>query len=458
MTVSQIFRRLNPTGDQTVLVAFFSAFLAMSCLRAAAPTHDPRQSLSVEDIERVLGDEDWVLVDTRQTDAFNGWKLDGVKRGGHLPGSVDFPASWLDSEREDKSKHLLAALKTKGIEKHRHIVLCSTNQEDRNRVADYLSELGFDQLYDFDINKWASDEKRPLTRYDNFHLLVPAQVVKQLLDGRRPETFESATRIKFIEVSWGKENASYLNGHVPQSIHINTDDFEPPPAWMLGGPELLKKFALQHGIQADDTAILSGEDPTASYRLAIVLRYMGVRDVRVLNGGFAAWKAAKYPVETSSSKPVPVDDFGAMIPVQRQLIVGMQEVKNGLRTPDSFTLVDTRTWAEYTGKWSGYSYHSHKGKIPGSTYGQGKFTGKNSLTPYRNIDNTMRNADEILDLWKRSGIDRGKHLSFMCGSGWRAAEVLTFANVMGLDNTSLYSDGWIGWSNFHNSNASHSPQ
>ena len=35
----------------------------------------------------------------------------------------------------------------------------------------------------------------------------------------------------------------------------------------------------------------------------------------------------------------------------------------------------------------------------------------------------------------------------MCGSGWRAAEVLTYANVRGYDNSALYSDGWIGWSN-----------
>ena len=84
--------------------------------------------------------------------------------------------------------------------------------------------------------------------------------------------------------------------------------------------------------------------------------------------------------------------------------------------------------------------------IPGSVYGQATFKGDNSLTPYRNIENTMRKADEILALWK-SHVDTRKHLSFVCGGGWRAVEVLTFANVMGLTNTSLYSEGWIGWSN-----------
>ena len=83
----------------------------------------------------------------------------------------------------------------------------------------------------------------------------------------------------------------------------------------------------------------------------------------------------------------------------------------------------------------------------GHGFGQAEFKGEDSLTPYRNIDNTMRTANEILELWERSGIDTRRHLSFMCGGGWRAAEVLTFAHVMGLTDTSLYSDGWIGWSN-----------
>ena len=151
--------------------------------------------------------------------------------------------------------------------------------------------------------------------------------------------------------------------------------------------------------------------------------------------------------ETKSHSPPKAASFGAQIPMGPQLIDDTARVKAGLRKPDEFMLIDTRTWAEFIGETSGYKYHSRKGRIPGSTYGQADFTDTNSLTPYRNIDNTMRNAGEILALWKKSGISTDKHLSFMCGSGWRAAEVLTFARVIGVPNTSLFSDGWIGWSN-----------
>jgi len=35
---------------------------------------------------------------------------------------------------------------------------------------------------------------------------------------------------------------------------------------------------------------------------------------------------------------------------------------------------------------------------------------------------------------------------FFCGTGWRAAEVLWYADVMGLGNISLYDGGWNEWS------------
>jgi thiosulfate/3-mercaptopyruvate sulfurtransferase len=403
--------------------------------------------LSVSDVSQVVDDEDWILVDTRSTDAYNGWKLEGVKRGGHLPRAVDFPANWLDSDHEDKDEILSRALRSKGIARHRRVLLYGTSQRDRDRVAAYLRQAGYRHLFDFDLHAWAKDSSKPLVRYENFHLLVPASIVKLLLDGHLPETFERAKRVKFVEVSWGGEEASYAKGHVPRSFHVNTDHFEPPPQWKLGNPEVLRQFAEKYGFQADDTVIISGEDPTASYRLAIVLRYMGVEDVRVLNGGFGAWRAAKYPVETKSNLPPKAKSFGARIPVQPHLVDDTTRVQAGLATPSEFTLVDTRTWAEFTGQTSGYKYHFRKGRIPGSVYGQADFKGHDSLTPYRNIDDTMRNAEEIQSLWKKSGIDTRKHLSFMCGGGWRAAEVMTFAQVMGLSNTSLYSDGWIGWSN-----------
>ena len=403
------------------------------------------KTIATKELQDKLSDDSWVVVDTRINDAFNGWKLDEVERGGHIKGAVDFSANWLTVDSKDKEKTLDKALETKGIEKDKNIVLYDANGKDAKEVANYLSEKGYKNLYTYNVADWAKDESLPMESYENYEMIVPATIVNDILDGKKPETFENSKNIKIVEASWGEESEAYSKGHVPTSVHINTDTVEPPPQWMLASDEELAKFANDYGFTKDDTVIVTGPDVMASYRVAVVLRYIGINDVRVLNGGNNAWTSAGYELETKSNKPVAGNDFGATIPTNPDLIDTQAELKEMLKDSNN-VLVDNRSWDEYIGKISGYSYHDKKGRIPGAVYGYAG-TSATTLEDYRNIDNTMRNADEIKALWKDAGIDTNKHLMFMCGSGWRAAEVLTYANVMGFDNTSLYSDGWIGWSN-----------
>lgn len=403
------------------------------------------KTIATKELQDKLSDDSWVVVDTRINDAFNGWKLDEVERGGHIKGAVDFSANWLTVDSKDKEKTLDKALETKGIEKDKNIVLYDANGKDAKEVANYLSEKGYKNLYTYNVADWAKDESLPMESYENYEMIVPATIVNDILDGKKPETFENSKNIKIVEASWGEESEAYSKGHVPTSVHINTDTVEPPPQWMLASDEDLAKFANDYGFTKDDTVIVTGPDVMASYRVAVVLRYIGINDVRVLNGGNDAWTSAGYELETKSNKPVAGNDFGATIPANPDLIDTQAELKEMLKDSNN-VLVDNRSWDEYIGKISGYSYHDKKGRIPGAVYGYAG-TSATTLEDYRNIDNTMRNADEIKALWKDAGIDTNKHLIFMCGSGWRAAEVLTYANVMGFDNASLYSDGWIGWSN-----------
>lgn len=403
------------------------------------------KTIATKELQDKLSDDSWVVVDTRINDAFNGWKLDEVERGGHIKGAVDFSANWLTVDSKDKEKTLDKVLETKGIEKDKNIVLYDSNGKDAKEVANYLSEKGYKNLYTYNVADWAKDESLPMESYENYEMIVPAIIVNDILDGNKPETFENSKNIKIVEASWGEESEAYSKGHVPTSVHINTDTVEPPPQWMLASDEELAKFANDYGFTKDDTVIVTGPDVMASYRVAVVLRYIGINDVRVLNGGNNAWTSAGYELETKSNKPVAGNDFGATIPANPDLIDTQAELKEMLKDSNN-VLVDNRSWDEYIGKISGYSYHDKKGRIPGAVYGYAG-TSATTLEDYRNIDNTMRNADEIKALWKDAGIDTNKHLMFMCGSGWRAAEVLTYANVMGFDNTSLYSDGWIGWSN-----------
>lgn len=409
-------------------------------------TSDNSPFITLEEAKTYFEDDGYVFVDARINDAYNGWALDGINRGGHIPNAVDFSYNWLTVDTENKEEQLSKALDFKGINKDKTIVIYDVKGTEALAVYDYLSEKGYENLKMFDLKLWASDETLALDQLPNYELLVPATVVNSILSGERPETFENSKNIKVVEASWGPEDSSYIKGHVPNTFHINTDLVEPEPEWMLAEPKLLNDFALDYGFTKDDTVIVTGAEQMAAYRVAVVLKYMGISDTRVLNGGLSAWKQAGYSVETESHQPESVDSFGGTIPMNEEVITTIDELKDSL-TKDNFTLVDNRTWEEHIGESSGYSYHDKKGRIPGSIYGYAGAGNAYSLQYFRNIDNTMRNPKEIKALWEKQNINLEDHLAFMCGSGWRAAEIYTYANVMGLENTSLYSDGWIGWSN-----------
>ncbi|EGT3617668.1 sulfurtransferase [Clostridium perfringens] len=422
------------------------------------------KSLGTEEVKENLKDSSWVAVDTRLSDSYNGWILYDEARGGHIPSAEDFSANWIKfkvKDKKEKEAKLDEALKTKGITPDKNIILYDANGEDSKVVANYLKEKGYKNLYSYDIKEWAKDESLPLEKYEDYSEIIPAKILKEIIDGKKPETFENAKDIKIFEASWGDENQSYGKGHVPTSVHINTDTIEPPtenpPQWMLASPDKLTKFAEEYGINKEDTIILTGAEQMAAYRVATVLKYMGVKDVRVLNGGDGAWTSAGYELETKVNAKTPGGSFGETIPGDPSVITTIPELKEDLKKSD-FTLVDNRSWDEYIGKESGYSYHDKKGRIPGAVYGYAGTHGSTSLDYYRNVDNTMRNGYEIEKMWEDQGINLKNHLAFMCGSGWRAAEVYTYANVMGLKNTSLYSDGWIGWSNDGNPSITGEPE
>ncbi len=102
-------------------------------------------------------------------------------------------------------------------------------------------------------------------------------------------------------------------------------------------------------------------------RNAFIMLYAGVKDVRILNGGFQSWQDAGFEVSKEDVPKQAVVDFGAEIPVNPQLAVDTPEAKQILASADA-ELVCVRSWPEYIGEVSGYNYIEAKGRIPGAIF------------------------------------------------------------------------------------------
>jgi thiosulfate/3-mercaptopyruvate sulfurtransferase len=95
--------------------------------------------------------------------------------------------------------------------------------------------------------------------------------------------------------------APYEQGHLPGSV----------PAWSLeeegsGGIERVRSLLAGRGIAGDRAVVLYGDpDRQAVARLFWLLRWAGCPEVRILDGGLAAWRAAGGSLETGSSRRSP---------------------------------------------------------------------------------------------------------------------------------------------------------
>jgi thiosulfate/3-mercaptopyruvate sulfurtransferase len=84
--------------------------------------------------------------------------------------------------------------------------------------------------------------------------------------------------------------------------------------------------------------------------------YAGVEDVRLLDGGYAAWTRLQFPLERGQAVRLPAAfDFGSHYPRHPEYLVDAQQVRALVGQPDA-CVASIRTWNEFIGKTSGYSY------------------------------------------------------------------------------------------------------
>lgn len=274
-------------------------------------------------------------------------------------------------------------------------------------------------------------------------LLTPAGLAALLGDQGRPA-------VLLFEVGSGAPQALFLQAHIPGAAYLDTEWLERGPSWhKLPDTELLA-LLLALGIRHDSTLILYGRNSCAVGRAAHLLLYAGVSDVRMLDGGFAAWLRAGHASAAGAPTRYPSQpDFGVPFPACPQYLSTLAQVRALVRTElaDHNPLVSIRSWDEHIGLTSGYPYIAAKGEIPGARWGRAGVGGDvNSMSAYQDDYGCLRPAAEIQRFWAEASIDAGSPAVFFCGTGWRASLAFFYAWLMGYEQISVFDGGWLAWS------------
>jgi thiosulfate/3-mercaptopyruvate sulfurtransferase len=427
----------------------------MTTVREVSTTSSP--TISTTELHDRLHDTDLTILDVRPLTGYNGWRLDGETRGGHIPGAVSFPSVWLTSVDAPEIRRILDE---KGIVPGREVVIYGAGAEEAAAVASGLTAFGVEgtRIYADGFSAWAADPDLPVERLAKYDRLVHIDWLRQVLAGERPEAAPEGKFLLF-HVNFGVPE-EYAEGHIPGAQYLDTNWLEDPADWNRRSPEVLEAALRSLGITHDTTVVVYGRDTEgeanekwpgrragqiAATRALMILRYAGVDDVRLLDGGYDWWVRTGNPLETELRAPTPVAAFGVQVPLRPEVIVDIDEAKEILADQDGAALVSIRTWREHIGNVSGYNYIGPAGRIKGDVWGNCG-TDAYHMQHYRNVDNTMRAYPEIAANWAEAGITADKWVAFYCGTGWRASETWFYAYLQDWQRIAVYDGGWFEWS------------
>lgn len=275
---------------------------------------------------------------------------------------------------------------------------------------------------------------------DNTYYITAKQA--QQLKKQNPNTV-------VLAVAYGKV-PGFAKGHIPGAVQMSTNEVESQANhWNILDASQLRKNFLKKGVTANTPIIVYSPDISAASRVAFAAYWLGVKDVKIIDGGQQAWKKAGLPLQKKSVKAQKQTDFGSNTVAHPEALIKTpaELVQAEKKNPD-LKLVSTRSWKEYIGDISGYSYIKETGEPKGAIYG--RVSKSSSDVAYlTNADGTVKNPQAELAYWKKKGITPDQEVVFYCGTGWRACVPFFIAKEEGFKNVQIYDGGWYDWNMSH---------
>ncbi|VDM40769.1 unnamed protein product [Toxocara canis] len=235
----------------------------------------------------------------------------------------------------------------------------------------------------------------------------------------------------------------YVKKHIHGAVHFNMDiamyvgEFQ---RYALYPPKIFEKYVRLLGINNGDHVIVYGRGPLAgmlfSSKVWWLLKYYGLGNVQVLNGGLAAWIAAGNTVD---DERVVVKEGNFTAKVNPQMLITFEELERKgadgkalIDKLDTINFFDARPRAMFTGE------------NPQKFASSGEFTGfhlagaKNLPSPEMVDENGIKPVAELEKVLSKAGYVKGKQTITSCALGVQGALANLALSTLGINDVQLY--------------------
>ncbi|MEL7975567.1 sulfurtransferase [Isoptericola sp. F-RaC21] len=278
-------------------------------------------------------------------------------------------------------------------------------------------------------------------------LVTVAELAADLRLSAGPDPADGAPVL--LDVRWalgmtdGRER--YLGGHLPDAVYVDLESelaAEASPEegrHPLPSASSFQRSARAWGLRGDSRVVVYDTvGGTSAARAWWLLRYFGVADVRILDGGLPAWVRAGYALESGDVTRAPGDL------VVRPGHLPVLDADDAAELAETGALLDARAPERYRGETE--PVDPRAGHVPGAVSApttenlrdDGTFLDEESLQG--------RFADLGLSAADDGDADGALAVGVYCGSGVTASHEIAALACAGI-TAGLYPGSWSQWSN-----------
>lgn len=254
-----------------------------------------------------------------------------------------------------------------------------------------------------------------------------AELLIEATELSKPEVIK---RFHVLDVR-GKDK--YLAAHIPGAIWLDTAEWTKAFAQGQDAAAWSRRLGQVYIGDVAAPVAVCGDDVREAARVWWILRYWGLRDVRIVNGGWQAWTLQKLRAEKGPVGARPV--LPTLAAQQDRLATKEQLLKD--QKDKRFALFDVRSEGEFCGDTK---LAKRGGAIPEARH----------LEWTEVIDQKtqrFKGPAELAKLLKEAGVDPARPTVTYCQSGGRASVMAFALELMGAKEVRNYYQSWAEWGN-----------
>lgn len=262
-----------------------------------------------------------------------------------------------------------------------------------------------------------------------------------------PEQLSAMMGAEPVVIIDTRDADTYAAGHLPGAVNMR-EIFTFLATSTAEGLTALKSTFAEHfgavGLSGAETAVFYEDALNSGYgqscRGYYLLTWLGYPKVKVLNGGFSAWKAQGLPVSLDAAAPKAAT-FPANL-AMADVMLTKDEVAAALST--DVKLLDVRDIDEWTGESSspyGKDFAPRKGRLPGAKWIEWyRFMKPSAQGP------VFKSPLEVQAECATAGIGTDDTVYLYCFKGARASNTFLALKQAGFSDVRMYFGSWNEWS------------